>query len=91
MTKSVSEKFSASMNRIDFVAKYCAENRMTKILTEKNYIQQQLFWASWSLVELSFRIKFSLSGKISGYELPAISKQHNVTGNLIPKLRRKKE
>jgi hypothetical protein len=26
------------------------------------------------LVELSFRIKFSLSRKLSGYELPAISK-----------------
>jgi hypothetical protein len=29
-------------------------------------------------VELSFRIKFSLSRKFSGYELPAISKWHNV-------------
>jgi hypothetical protein len=32
-------------------------------------------------VELSFRIKFSLSRKLSGYELPAISKWHNVSGN----------
>ena len=29
-------------------------------------------------MELSFRIKFSLSRKLSGYELPAISKWHNV-------------
>ncbi|MCB5984695.1 hypothetical protein LIT13_13940, partial [Flavobacterium psychrophilum] len=28
-------------------------------------------------MELSFRIKFSLSRKLSGYELPAISKQQN--------------
>jgi putative ATP-dependent endonuclease of OLD family len=33
-------------------------------------------------VELSFRIKFSLSRKLSGYELPAISKWHNVSGQL---------
>jgi hypothetical protein len=32
-------------------------------------------------VELSFRIKFSLNRKLSGYELPAISKWHNVGGN----------
>jgi hypothetical protein len=31
-------------------------------------------------VELSFRIKFSLSRKLSGYELPAISKWRNVIG-----------
>jgi hypothetical protein len=31
-------------------------------------------------VELSFRIKFSLSRKLGGYELPAISKQQNVFG-----------
>jgi hypothetical protein len=30
-------------------------------------------------VELSFRIKFSLSRNLSGYEPPAISKQQNVT------------
>jgi len=29
-------------------------------------------------MELSLRIKFSLSRKLSGYELPAISKQQNV-------------
>jgi hypothetical protein len=29
-------------------------------------------------VELSSRIKFSLSRKLSDYELPAISKWHNV-------------
>jgi hypothetical protein len=28
-----------------------------------------VFWASWNLVELSFRIKFSLSRKLSGYGL----------------------
>jgi hypothetical protein len=33
-------------------------------------------------VELSFRIKFSFSRKLSGYELPAISKQRNVVRNL---------
>ncbi|EIA07775.1 hypothetical protein HJ01_02934 [Flavobacterium frigoris PS1] len=32
-------------------------------------------------MELSFRIKFSLSRKLSVYELPAISKWHNVVGN----------
>jgi hypothetical protein len=32
-------------------------------------------------VELPFRIKFSLSQKLSGYELPAISKQQNVAVN----------
>jgi hypothetical protein len=32
-------------------------------------------------VELSFRIKFSLSRKLKGYELPAISKWHNVSGH----------
>jgi hypothetical protein len=30
------------------------------------------------LVELPFRIKFSLSRKLSGYEFPAISKWRNV-------------
>jgi hypothetical protein len=33
-------------------------------------------------VELLFRIKFSLSRKMSGYEFPAISKWHNVGSNL---------
>ncbi|ENA1778329.1 hypothetical protein ACLH3Q_001956 [Flavobacterium psychrophilum] len=32
-------------------------------------------------MELSFRIKFSLSRKLSGYELPAISKRYNAGGN----------
>jgi hypothetical protein len=32
-------------------------------------------------VELSFRIKFSLIRKLSGYEFPAISKWHNVGSN----------
>ncbi|MFT7250866.1 MAG: hypothetical protein ACI9FW_000583 [Flavobacterium sp.] len=32
-------------------------------------------------MELPFRIKFSLSRKISGYEFPAISKWHNVVCN----------
>jgi hypothetical protein len=32
-------------------------------------------------VELTFRIKFSLNRKLSGYELPAISKWHNVRRN----------
>jgi hypothetical protein len=34
-------------------------------------------------VELSSRIEFSLSRKLSGYELPAISKWHNVIANLV--------
>jgi hypothetical protein len=34
--------------------------------------------SSWSSVELSFRIKFSFSRKLRGYELPSISKCHNV-------------
>jgi hypothetical protein len=33
-------------------------------------------------VVLPFRIKFSLSRKLSGYKLSAISKQHNVVSNL---------
>ncbi|RTZ02111.1 hypothetical protein EKM03_14555 [Flavobacterium sp. GSP6] len=33
-------------------------------------------------MESSYRIKFSLSRKFSGYELPAISKWHNITGDL---------
>jgi hypothetical protein len=37
-------------------------------------------------VELPFRIKFSLSRKLSGYELPAISKWHNVTWHTTKKL-----
>jgi hypothetical protein len=32
-------------------------------------------------VELPFRIKFSLSRKLKGYEFPAISKWHNVIAN----------
>jgi hypothetical protein len=35
-------------------------------------------------VELSFRIKFSLIRKLSGYEFPAISKQQNVSGYFKP-------
>jgi hypothetical protein len=34
---------------------------------------QQLFLASWSLVELPFRIKYSLSRKLSGYDFPSQS------------------
>jgi hypothetical protein len=37
-------------------------------------------------VELSFRIKFSLSRKFSGYELPAISKWQNVSKHIMTKL-----
>jgi hypothetical protein len=33
-------------------------------------------------VELPFRIKFSLSRKLKGYEFPAISKWHNVVSNM---------
>jgi hypothetical protein len=40
-------------------------------------------------VELPFRIKFSLSRKLSGYELPAISKWQNVSGQSKQKLRKK--
>ena len=36
-------------------------------------------------MELPFRIKFSLSRKLSGYELPAISKQHNVGKHITKK------
>jgi hypothetical protein len=36
-------------------------------------------------VELPFRIKFSLSRKLQGYELPAISKWQNVTSNISSK------
>jgi hypothetical protein len=43
------------------------------------------------LVELQFRIMFSFSRKISGYVAHTISKRPNVTGNLMPKLRTKKE
>jgi hypothetical protein len=42
---------------------------------------------SWNLV-WNVRIKFSLSRKLSGYELPAISKWHNVVGK-PPKIMRK--
>jgi hypothetical protein len=54
------------------------EYRNEKFETMWKHYRQQPFWASWSLVELSFRIKFSLSRKLSGYELPAISNRQNV-------------
>jgi tetratricopeptide (TPR) repeat protein len=38
-------------------------------------------------VELSFRIKFSLIRKLSGYELPAISKWHNVISHFTDEKR----
>ncbi|EIA08617.1 hypothetical protein HJ01_02339 [Flavobacterium frigoris PS1] len=37
-------------------------------------------------MEFSYRIKFSLNRKLSGYELPAISKWHNVTGQLFAEI-----
>ena len=37
-------------------------------------------------MELSFRIKFSLSRKLSGYELPAISKWRNVGSNFTAEI-----
>jgi hypothetical protein len=39
-------------------------------------------------VELPFRIKFSLSRKLCGYELPAISKWHNVGRHIMKKLQK---
>jgi hypothetical protein len=38
--------------------------------------------ASWKLVELSFRITFSLNRKLKSYGFPAISKRQNVICHL---------
>jgi hypothetical protein len=46
----------------------------------KKPICQQLFWATWNLVELLFASSFRCR-KLSGYELPAISKQRERYGN----------